>query len=105
MKYYLSPEDYQSMKRLSEEVQGKIDEMVQLATRVAGTEVDFNTIMKFVHQRVASTGASDGAAESQPHILWVEVFDPTPAHPEMCVVFYSDGHGVIEVPCGTPISG
>ena len=105
MKYYLSTEDYQSMKLLSEEVQRKIDEMVQLATRVAGTQVDLNTVMKFVHQRVASAGASDGSAESQPQILWVEVFDPTPTHPEMCVVFYSDGHGVIEVPCGTPISG
>ena len=106
MKHYLSPEDYQTMQRLSEEAQGKFEEMAQLAFRIAGVEVDSATaVKKFVHQKMVSTGAMDTGVDSEPHIVWVEIFDPTPTHPEMCVVFYSDQHAVLEVPCGTPITG
>lgn len=105
MQYYLSPEDYQNMKRLSEEVQGKLEEMAQISFRVAGLGEDFNTVRKFVHQKMAPGGAPDGGADSPPGIVWVEIFDPTPEHDEMCVVYYSDQHAVLEVPCGTPITG
>jgi hypothetical protein len=105
MKHYLSPEDYQSMKRLSEEMQGKLEEMAQIAFRIAGVVVDSNMVKKFVHQKAAAAGAPDGGTDAPPHIVWVEIFDPTPSHPEMCVVFYSDQHAVLEVPCGTPITG
>jgi hypothetical protein len=79
--------------------------MAQIAARAAGVEVDRDAVRKYVRQRIAPAGASDSIVDSSPHILWVEIFDPTPEHPEMCVVFYSDQHAVLEVPCGTPITG
>jgi hypothetical protein len=100
MQYYLSPEDSASMERLSEEVQGKIEEIAQIFARVANVEVDSNTVSKFVHQNMKFDDSIDS-----PQIVWVEIFDQTPPHPKMCVVYYSDHHGVIEVPCGTPITG
>lgn len=100
MQYYLAPEDAQRIKRLSDEVQERLEEIALIAARVADMTLEPNSVRKFVHQRMAPAEAADA-----PVIDWVEIFDPTPQHPEMCVVHYSDCHGVIEVPCGTPITG
>lgn len=101
MEYELSSEDMQRMRRLLEEVQGRLEEMARIAARVAGVKLDPRAVRKFVPRPEAShPGASDA-----PVIDWVEIFDATPQHPEMCVVHYSDGHGVLESPCGTPLTG
>jgi hypothetical protein len=97
MRYELGPEDDYRMKRLSEEVQGRLEEMSLLAARVAGIKLDREAIRKFVPHQVAS------AEESLSDITMVEIFDATSQHPQMCVVWHSSGPATLESPCGTPI--
>lgn len=104
MQYYLAPEDDQRMKRLSEEVRGRLEEMALIAARVAGIKLDPNAVRKFVPHTIAVTEADAGAGGSPPVVTKVEIFDATSEHPEMCVVIYSSGPAGLESPCGTPIA-
>jgi len=95
----------QRLNRLTEEVQGRLEEMALICARVAGIKLDPNAVRKFVPRNPADHTGTYGGSTDTPVIQWVEIFDKTTTHPEMCVVYYSDHHAVLESPCGTPITG
>ena len=107
MQYDLSPYDSFRANQLAREIQERIDEMTMIISSIAGIQFTDSTSRRVVHQTKPAMNP-DAAADS-PAIVWVEIFDATTEHPQMCVVAYDDGHGgvhgVLEVPCGTPITG
>ncbi len=107
MQYDLSAYDSFRANKLAQEIQERIDEMTMIISSTAGIHFADSASRRVVHQ-TKPVMSPDSVADS-PAIAWVEIFDATTEHPQMCVVAYDNGHGgvygVLEVPCGTPISG
>lgn len=58
----LRPEDRERMRRLSEEVRGRLTEMALITTRTLGVEMDADATVKFLPVQLPSADASDGLA-------------------------------------------
>lgn len=81
------------MLRLYEEVQGRLEEMALIATRVHGRPLDPAAVRRFgPHEHPTR-------ADDAPVIVSVEIID-FPDGANACMVVYSDDHAEVEIPCG-----
>lgn len=103
------PDDFQRMDRLAEEVRAKLEELALIGSRIGGFKLDPRAVRKFSPRLdpyvKADDGGTGGSADAgAPSVVAaVEIFDSTPQHPEMCVVWWSDGTHSLDSPCGHEI--
>jgi hypothetical protein len=90
----LGPEDRDRVQRLTEDVQGRLEELVSIANRALDIPTG-TTTPRFVRGTPEATDL--------PPFHWVEVY--CDAHGCTCVIFADDGQIFIERPCGTPGPG
>jgi hypothetical protein len=89
----LKPEDRTRMFRLYEEVQGRLEEMALIATRVHGLRLDPAAVRRFApHEHAVRE-------DDAPAVVSVEIID-FPDGGNACMVVYSDDHAEVEIPCG-----
>ena len=84
----LSSEDRQRMRRLSEEVRARLEEMALITARTLGTSLDVRAVRKFV----PVPSPSDEA-----HVVHVEIID-NPDGTHGCYTEFDDGSAICE-PC------
>jgi hypothetical protein len=89
----LSPGDSERMRRLSEEVRGRLEEMAQITARVQGLKLDDQAVRKFVPR-------SERASRDPTVITDVEIVD-LPDGTNCCIVTFDDGRELCECPCGS----
>lgn len=89
----LAPGDSERMRRLSEEVQGRLEEMAQIVARVQGLKLDDRAVRKFVPR--AERVSSDPAVLTD-----VEIVD-LPDGTNCCILTFDDGREFCECPCGS----
>lgn len=101
----LGPEDAARMRRLTEEVQGRLEEMALIAARAVGRTLERDAVRQFVPRRVPRAGmtAADEAAVLPPDagddLLYIEV-TTNPDGSKACAL-HCPGHAVfVENPCG-----
>jgi hypothetical protein len=83
----LSTEDRQRMRRLSDEVRGRLEEMACITARALGTRLDPAAVRKFVPV----------ASADRAHVVHVEIID-NPDGTHGCYTEFDDGSAVCE-PC------
>jgi hypothetical protein len=93
------PDDAQRLTRLAEEVRGRLEEMAQIAGRIAGIKVDPAATRKFAPHPARTVAADAGHGD----VTMVEIYDATSQHPEMCVTWWADGTTGLDSPCGTEV--
>jgi hypothetical protein len=87
--------DSERMRRLSEEVQGRLEEMAQITARVQGMKLDDQAVRKFVPR---PERASDPSV-----ITDVEIID-LPDGTNCCIISFDDGRpDICECPCGSEV--
>src|SRR5918994_3952265 len=86
--------DSERMRRLSEEVRGRLEEMAQIMSRVQGFKLDDQAVRKFVPrpERAASREATV--------ITDVEIID-LPDGTNCCIISFDDRPDICECPCGS----
>jgi hypothetical protein len=84
----LSTEDRQRMRRLSEEVRGRLEEMALITARNLGVRLTGDSIRKFVPV---------AAAVDRAHVTHVEIID-NPDGTHGCYTEFDDGSAICE-PC------
>lgn len=84
----LSVEDRQRMRRLSEEVRGRLEEMALITARALGVPLANDAVRKFVP---VDTGTDEA------HVVHVEIID-NPDGTHGCYTEFDDGSAVCE-PC------
>jgi hypothetical protein len=86
----LRAEDRDRIRRLTEEVQGRLEEIGLIAARAHGLRLDERAIRKFVpHRR---------EARDEPVIVEVEIVE-FPDGGTACLVVLSDDSSFVEIPC------
>jgi hypothetical protein len=90
----LRKDDAERLDRLTEEVQGRLEEMALIATRTLGIKLENDFVTKFVARTARE--ASDDAGE----VIYIEILDP-PEGGSICVIHCPDGVSHIERPCGS----
>jgi hypothetical protein len=86
----LDPEDRSRIRRLTEEVQGRLEEIGLIAARAHGLRLDAGALRKFVPHR--------SEARDEPVIVEVEIID-FPDGGNACLVVLSDDTSWVEIPC------
>ncbi len=86
----LGAEDRSRIRRLTEEVQGRLEEIALIATRAHGKRLDEDAIRKFVPHR--------SEARDEPVIVEVEIVE-FPDGGTACLVVLSDDSSFVEIPC------
>jgi len=81
------------MRRLSEEVRGRLEEMAQITARVQGLKLDDQAVRKFVPRVERAT--MDAAVLTD-----VEIVD-LPDGTNCCILTFDDGREFCECPCGS----
>jgi hypothetical protein len=95
----LGPEDAERMRHLTEEVQGRLEEMAVIASGALGQTLDRDTVPRFVPLRRYAGDQSDAVAATD-DLLYIELL-PQPGGGTACALF-CPGHEVfIENPCGS----
>ena len=84
----LSVEDRQRMRRLTEEVRGRLEEMALITARTLGVPLSPGSVRKFVPV---------AAAADQAHVVHVEIID-NPDGTYGCYTEFDDGSAICE-PC------
>ena len=84
----LSVEDRQRMRRLTEEVRGRLEEMALITARTLGVPLTPGSVRKFVPVP---------AATDQAHVVHVEIID-NPDGTHGCYTEFDDGSAICE-PC------
>jgi hypothetical protein len=84
----LSTEDRQRMRRLTEEVRGRLEEMALITARTLGVPLSPDAVRKFVPV---------AAEADRPHVVHVEIID-NPDGTHGCYTEFEDGSAVCE-PC------
>jgi hypothetical protein len=97
------PDDPQRLTRLAEEVQARLEEIAQIAARIAGVKLDPGTVRKYVPCPASEAGEDRGLDHGTGVLTMVEILDASGGNPEMCVGWYSDGTVSLDSPCGTEI--
>ena len=84
-----SPEDRYRVSRLTEEIQGRLEELAEIGARVSGIRLTPDMVRKYAPQetKVRSPG------------LYIEIIC-SPAGRCGCIVGYGDGHVWWEPDCG-----
>jgi hypothetical protein len=88
----LAADDRERLKRLSEEVRGRLEEMAQITARVQGIKLGSGAVRKFVP---VQREASDPAVLVEVEIVDLE--DGT----NCCILTFDDGRVFCECPCGS----
>jgi hypothetical protein len=88
----LSAEDAVRVHRLSEEVQGRLEELALIATRSAGMSLDRDAVRQFVPRQQAE-------GLTVPTLPDIEVLT-LPGGTTCCLIFRPDGGVTFECPCG-----
>jgi hypothetical protein len=87
-RYKLQAEDADRMRRLSEEVRGRLLEMALITSRTVGLELGSSAVVKFVpHKRTKLVAGGD----------WMEIVDVDGVEACYGVI---DGQAFAESPCG-----
>lgn len=84
----LTAEDRQRMRRLSEEVRGRLEEMALITARTLGIRLTDDSVRKFVPVEQAADEA---------HVVHVEIID-NPDGTHGCYTEFDDGTAICE-PC------
>jgi hypothetical protein len=86
--FELSAEDHKRMRRLSEEVRGRLEEMALITARVLGITLSADAVRKF---------APAGPTAERAEVVHVEIID-NPDGTHGCYTEFSDGSAKCE-PC------
>ena len=96
----LQAEDAQRVRRLTEEVRGRLEEMALIVSRALGRNLETNAVRKFVPVTRATDEGPAAAAATSDHLLYIELVGQ-PDGSTACVL-HCPGHEVfIENPCGS----
>jgi hypothetical protein len=86
----LDPGDRSRIRRLTEEVQGRLEEIALIAARAQGRRLEEGAVRKFVPHR--------SEARDEPVIVEVEIIE-FPDGGTACLVVLSDDSSWVEIPC------
>lgn len=89
-RYQLDPEDAQRMRRLTEEVRGRLLEMAMITARTAGVELRGSAAIRFVPHKAAADAEADPGD-------WMEIDEVDGV--EVCYGVIG-GQAFAESPCG-----
>jgi hypothetical protein len=88
----LGAEDRDRIRRLTEEVQGRLEEISLIAVRAHGLRLDDGAVRKFVPH--------ESQTRDEPVIVEVEIID-FPDGGSACLVVLSDDSSWVEIPCAS----
>ena len=96
----LSPADAERMARLTEEVQGRLEEMAHIAARTLGVRLSKDAVRKFVPREPVAQKTFEPHG---PTVVEVEILDNFlgPGTRPCCNVALSNGDWFVECPCGS----
>jgi hypothetical protein len=86
----LDAEDRGRIRRLTEEVQGRLEEIALIAARAHGLRLGEGAVRKFVPHR--------SETRDEPVIVEVEIIE-FPDGGNACLVILSDDSSFVEIPC------
>lgn len=92
-KVNLTPQDRERMQRLSEEIQGRLEEMGLIMSRTLGVNFGRDALLKFAPSRAEGQAADASPQRSPIHIEIV-------CAPDGTCGCYVDPPGFCEFPCG-----
>jgi hypothetical protein len=88
----LGAEDRSRIRRLTEEVQGRLEEISLIAARAHGLRLEDNAVRKFAPH--------ESQTRDEPVIVEVEIID-FPDGGTACLVVLSDDSSWVEIPCAS----